>query len=208
MPAESSTPEPPSLAGFDFWTLWNRHVMAVDKVTQRMARFTVAMQEGHVPYSVIGGQAVALWVASRDEAAVRTTKDVDVLLRREDLGKARAAARTIGFDYQEIVGVGMFLDPDSPNPKHAVHIVWAGEFTRPGYPLPAPTIEASLEFPNGIRVVSLPGLIAMKLMANRDHDRAHLRDMADVGLLSKEMLIDLPVELAERLRPFLDESGR
>ena len=72
-----------------------------------------------MPFALVGGQAVALWVASREPAAVRTTKDVDILLRREDL-PARAAALAAGMDYFEVMGVGMFLDRQDPNPRHAV----------------------------------------------------------------------------------------
>ena len=38
-----------------------------------------------MPFALVGGQAVVLWVSTRDPAAVRTTKDVDILLDRADL---------------------------------------------------------------------------------------------------------------------------
>src|SRR5437016_13143613 len=101
--------------------LWESYVMALDKVTERLERITKAFEEAAVPYALVGGQAVALWVATKEPAAVRTTKDVDILLRREDLAKARAAALQVELDYLEVVGVGMFLDRDDPNPRHAVH---------------------------------------------------------------------------------------
>ena len=46
---------------------------------------------------------------------------------------ARAAALAAGMDYFELMGVGMFLDRQDPNPRHAVHLVWAGERVRPEY---------------------------------------------------------------------------
>ena len=46
------------------------------------------------PYALVGGQAVALWVATKDPAAVRTTKDVDILLRRQEMDD-RAPHRTL-----------------------------------------------------------------------------------------------------------------
>ena len=58
----------------------------------------------------------------------------------------------------------------------------------------------------GIPVVSLLGLVRMKLMANRDHDRAHLRDMIDVGLISRSTLQQLPAELAAKLDAFLTQT--
>ena len=70
-------------------SLWERYVMAVDEVTQRLERIVGAFERNGVPYALVGGQAVALWVASKDPAAVRTTKDVDILLRRADLASRR-----------------------------------------------------------------------------------------------------------------------
>ncbi len=87
--------------------------MALDDVTDRLQRITRALEAAGIPYALVGGQAVALWVATRDAAAVRTTKDVDILMRREDLPRARAAAAA-EMDYFEVVGVGMFLERSDP----------------------------------------------------------------------------------------------
>ena len=48
----------------------------------------------------------------------------------------------------------------------------------------------------------------MKLQANRDQDRVHLRDMIDVGLVGRDLLDRLPSDLAPRLETLLAESGR
>jgi len=181
--------------------------MALDDVTDRLQRITRALKEKSVPYAVVGGQAVALWVATREPAAVRTTKDVDLLVRREDLSRARAAALSVGMDYFEVLGVGMFLDRKDPNPRHAVHLVWAGEKVRPEYELPSPNIDQR-EAISEVYAVSLPGLVLMKLMSNRDQDRVHLRDMIDVGLVGRDLVGELPASLAERLQVLLSESGR
>jgi hypothetical protein len=182
--------------------------MALDDVTARLQRICRALGEASVPFALVGGQAVALWVASRDPAAVRTTKDVDILLRRDDLPQARAAASPAGMDYFEVLGVGMFLDRDDPNPRHAVRLIWAGEKVRPEYELPSPAIDDRQELSLGIPVVSLAGLVRMKLLANRDEDRVHLRDLIDVGLVGREGIEGLTPELAERLGALLDELGR
>src|ERR1700756_3395270 len=84
---------------------WEKYVMAMDAVSERLQRIVKALEESAVPYALIGGQAVALWVATKDPAAVRTTKDVDILLRRQDLPAARSAANAVAFDYFEAVGV-------------------------------------------------------------------------------------------------------
>jgi hypothetical protein len=182
--------------------------MALDKVTEQLERIARVLEGAGVPYALVGGQAVALWVSSRDPAAVRTTKDVDILLRREDLPQARAAALSVELDYFEVLGVGMFLERSDPNPRRAVHLVWAGEKVRPDYLLPAPRIEERQMLEPGKHVVSLPGLVLMKLQANRDQDRVHLRDLIDVGLVGRDLLSGLPPDLAARLGALLTESGR
>src|SRR5437588_1085758 len=170
-------------------SLWEKYVMALDVVTARLQRITTALEQAGVPYALVGGQAVALWVATKDPAAVRTTKDVDTLLRGEDLPRARAAAASVALDYFEVVGVGMFLERSDPNPRKGVHLLWAGEKVRPEYPLPSPAVEECELLEPGKAVVSLAGLVRMKLMANRDQDRVHLRDLMDVGLINRDLLL-------------------
>lgn len=182
--------------------------MALEDVRQRMERIVAALNDAGVPYALVGGQAVACWVSTLDPDAVRTTKDVDLLLRREDLPRARAAALSAEFDYFEVVGVGMFLDRENPHPKRAVHILWSGERVRPEYPLPSPSVDERELLQSGVYVAPLAGLVRMKLMANRDHDRAHLRDMIDVGLIDRTFLSGLPPELTSRLETLLTEQGR
>src|SRR5438874_12586230 len=188
--------------------IWESYLMALDEVTDRLQRIARALDEAGVAYALVGGQAVALWVATKDPAAVRTTKDVDILLRREDLPRARAAATAVALDYFEVVGVGMFLERSDPNPRKGVHLLWAGEKVRPEYPLPSPAVDEREMLEPGKPVVSLPGLVRMKLMSNRDQDRVHLRDLIDVGLVGRDLLQPLPSELASRLDALLSEAGR
>ncbi|HEY3244992.1 MAG TPA: hypothetical protein VGM03_16750 [Phycisphaerae bacterium] len=60
----------------------------MEKVRERLTRAVRALEAAGVPYAVVGGNAVAAWVARVDEAAVRNTQDVDLLLRRTDLPAA------------------------------------------------------------------------------------------------------------------------
>ena len=55
--------------------------MAAEKVKERLRRATLALDAADVPYAVVGGNAVAEWVARIDEEAVRNTRDVDLLVR-------------------------------------------------------------------------------------------------------------------------------
>ena len=62
----------------------DRMVLAVEKVRDRLKRAAKALESASIPYAVTGGNAVAAWVAKVDAAAVRNTRDVDILLRCED----------------------------------------------------------------------------------------------------------------------------
>ena len=187
---------------------WQLHRMAVDDVQRRFQRITVALCAAGVPHAIVGGQAVAAWVSTKDPDAVRVTKDVDILLDRNSLPLAKAVALSLEMDYCEIVGVGMFLERDNPNPRRAVHLLWAGEKVRPEYETIAATIDQRELLAPDLWVVALPELVRMKLQANRDQDRVHLRDMIDVGLIGREILKTLPPTLAERLLPLLVDAGR
>jgi len=58
---------------------WERMIAAVKDVRERACRAADALRRAGVPCMVIGGQAVAAWVARVDREAVRNTKDVDLL---------------------------------------------------------------------------------------------------------------------------------
>jgi len=189
-------------------SFWEKHVMAIDEVTRRFERIRGALESVHVPFALVGGQAVALWVATKDPAAVRSTKDVDILVRRDDLSIVRKAALSVGMEYFEVLSVGMLLERDNPNPRQAVHLIWADEKVRSEYPLPSPRIDEIERLATGEPVVTLSGLVRMKLMADRDQDRLHLRDMIGVELIGRGMLANLPLDLATRLDRLLTEEGR
>src|SRR5687767_15733469 len=78
-------------------SLLDRMVTAVERVRDRLRRAASALEAAGVPYAVVGGNAVAAWVATVDPAAVRNTQDVDILLRRGDLDAAARALAAAGF---------------------------------------------------------------------------------------------------------------
>src|SRR5882672_3045528 len=127
-----STPFPPDLL--------DRMVRAVEKVRARLARAAAALEAGGVPYAVIGGNAVASWVAQVDEAAVRNTQDVDILLRRADLDAAATALAPAGLIHRHVKSLDMFLDGPGRKARDAVHVIFAGEKVRPGHFAAAPDV--------------------------------------------------------------------
>lgn len=180
-----------------------RIVRAVEKVRQRLLRAAAALRAANVPYAVAGDYAVALWVSRVDEAAVRNTQDVDVLLRRQDFDAAKAALESAGFVYRHVAGLDAFLDGPAAKPREAVHIVFANEKVRLQEDPPNPDVSQS-EDAGPFRVIALDALVRIKLTAFHDKDRTHLRDLIDVGLLDAQWLAQLPPFLADRLRQLLD----
>ena len=181
----------------------DRMVRAVEKVRERLMRATAALESAGVPYAVAGGNAVAAWVSRVDEAAVRNTQDVDLLINRSDLERARAALTGVGFVYRHVKSIDMFLDGPDAKARDAVHIVFAGEKVRPEYDSPAPLLAESETNPP-FRVLALDALVRMKLTSFRDKDRVHLRDLIDVGLIDESSISQLPSLLSARLQTLLD----
>lgn len=186
--------------------LWQRMERAVQRVQERLERTATALEQAGVPYAIVGGNAVRAWVAQADEAAVRTTRDVDILLRRADWPAAVAAMEQAGFVFRHVKGVDMFLDTVESKARDAVHVVFAGERVRPDDVLPNPDVSEAVEVERH-RTVSLDALVRMKLTAFRDKDRMHLRDMLDVELLDETWCQRLPAELAARLKLLIDSPN-
>jgi hypothetical protein len=182
---------------------WERMSRAVDRVRVRLTRATRALASENVPYAVAGGNAVAAWVSRVDEAAVRNTQDVDIVLRRADLDGARKALEQAGFEYRHAAGMDLFLDGPAAKARDAVHIIFAAEKVRPDYPIPAPDVSESEET-EAFRLLSLDALVRMKLTSFRDRDRVHVRDLIAVGLVDADWLERVPQRLRSRLKELLD----
>ena len=182
---------------------WERMSNAVEKVRQRLLRAARALEQAKVPYAVAGGNAVAAWVSRVDEAAVRNTQDVDIILRRADLPAARTALEQAGFVYRHVANMDMFLDGPDAKARDAVHVVFAAEKVRAEYAAPVPDVSESEE--TETFRLSLAALVQMKLTSFRDKDRVHLRDLMDVGLVDATWLEQpMPVALLSRLQELLD----
>ena len=181
---------------------WERALIAAEKVKERLRRATRALDGAGVPYAVVGGNAVAEWVARIDEEAVRNTRDVDLLVRRADFAAARAALEAAGFVYHLLMDVDVFIDGPQGKPSAGVHLLFAGEKLRATDEFPCPGLDESeraVEF----HVVTLLALVRMKLAAWRLKDRVHLLDMIQVGLIDATWPERLPPPLAERLQSLL-----
>ena len=184
--------------------LWERMDRAVEKVRERLERSTSALSRAGIPYAVIGGNAVRAWVAQADEAAVRTTRDVDLLLRRSDLPAARAALEQAGFVYRHSAGIDMFLDGPDAKARDAVHVLLANEKVHEDDLVPAPDVSEATEI-DGTSVLSLESLVRMKLNVYRRKDQMHLLDMLDVELINASWRDRFSPELSRRLQELIDD---
>jgi hypothetical protein len=149
-------------------------------------------------YRVVGGVATYCYVEEVAPDAGRLTRDVDILVRREDLEKIAEAAEAFGFRYRHVSGVDMLVRADEPSVRRAVHMVIAGEKVRPGDAEPVPNLGEGRRI-RGIRLIPLADLVRMKLISNRLKDGAHIIDLDEAGLITPVIEAGLTPVLRERL---------
>ena len=186
--------------------VWDRMVRAVEKVRERLYRATGILGGAGIPYAVIGGNCVAAWVARVDEAAVRNTADVDILLRRADLPAAILAMEAGGFIYRHSAQMDMFLDGPGTKARDAVHVLMANEKVKSTDIVPTPDVADSEHSADGrFAHLDLFSIVRMKLTSYRRKDQVHLLDMLSVGLIDESWLTKFPTELKARLQSLLDD---
>ena len=143
---------------------------------QELKDVVIAMESRRIDYALCGGVALAI------HGVPRATQDIDLLLLREDLDRLREAARACGFvleslpmDFASGVTVQRFTKLVDGQPfmldvlfvTPPLEKIWAGR-------------QAS-EFEGGtVRVVSLDGLVSLKLAAGRPQDLADVARLREV----------------------------
>jgi hypothetical protein len=186
---------------------WDRMFRAVQRVEERLLTTCAALEAGGVEHAVIGGNAVAAWVATADEGATRNTPEVNLLVRRSDFPAVVRVMEATGFDHVPSDRHGSFVDRPDGSLRSGVHFTFAGEFVRPDDPLPAAELTERIR---GTKfwLISLEPLVRMKLTTHRLKDRVHIRDLIGVGLIDDTWPDRFPPALAERLREILaDPDG-
>lgn len=177
---------------------------AVSRVAHLVRNVSAALDAAGIPYAVIGGNAVAAWVATVDEDAVRATKDVDLLVRRSDMAAIAAAVEPLNLYADEAGGIPVLLDRDRPKPSAGVHLIYADEKVRSRDLRPAPDVTGATRLAAGFKVIDLASLVRMKLEAFRRVDQVHLEDMLRLGLIDRALAHQLPSDLLPRLREVRD----
>jgi len=182
--------------------LWDRMERAVEKVNERLRKTVEILEGAKVPYAVIGGHAVRAWVAQVDEAALRTTQDVDILVRPADLPALTDAMTGAGFYHRITSGLDMFVEHPDASARDAVHVLLVGNVERGGEP--NPDIEPAARA-GGFQTIALETLVRMKLNAFRRKDQVHLLDMISLGMIDASWLDRYPPHLRVRLEELLND---
>jgi hypothetical protein len=155
---------------------------------------------------LIGGLAVFVHVEEADPTHSTLTRDVDLMVRREDLARIKEAAAKNGFRFRHTAGPDMLLYGDADSAKNAVHLIFTGEKVRPAQATPNPPIapEKKRILGEDVLVIPVVDLLRMKLSAFRDKDRVHVRSMDAAGLITTGIEEKLPGELRARLQHVRD----
>jgi hypothetical protein len=183
----------------------------MEQLKEKALKVSRALSEAAIPHAVIGGLALAAQISRVNPSAERNTKDLDILLNRSDLERAKIALEKVGFRYRKVMRLHAFM----PNQKGAkfedgVHIVWSGEKVRDEYLCPAPSLskEATYQGPQGVAYLGLRELLIMKLTSFRLKDKVHIQDLLLQKLITKKIEASLPAELLARLKEVKEETER
>ncbi len=127
---------------------------------------------GDIPWVVVGA------VATRAYMPERMTKDLDILVRRQDGDEVRERLEAAGYTYVTRLAVPGFL---AQSPEGTEVYVILGQ-----YPWLEEALAQPRRDPAGLPVLDLPYLVIMKLEASRVQDTADLSRM--LGLAPDEEL--------------------
>jgi hypothetical protein len=150
-------------------------------------------------YRVIGGLAAYLYVEELEPDAGRLTKDIDIIVRRDDLEAIARAVMPFGLQYSRVKGADMLVQTGQPSTRRAVHMIFSGEKVREEYPDPVPELGAFLTL-HGVRLVPVEDLIRLKLTSYRLKDEMHLKDLDEAGVITPEIESQLTPLQLDRLR--------
>lgn len=167
------------------------HFDAGGAVYHTLRRLAERLDAAGIPYTLIGALAQAA------HGYVRMTTDVDIIMTEGGLDRFRAELVGRGYRPAFEGAARTFRDTET---QVRIEILAAGGYPGDGRPKPVafPDPAAGGELRDGIRVVTLHTLIALKLASGLS--AAHrLKDIADVMELIREL--DLPLDLAVRLDP-------
>lgn len=179
----------------------------MELVEQRLHRAVGILEKAGIPYAVVGGNAVRIWVAQVDPGAVRATNDVDILIRPSDMSRLMQAMHEAGYHHRQTLGVDLFVEDENDSARSGIHVVLSGAMVQSSDVEPNPDVEPS-EPGRQFRTLPLERLVRMKLNSFRLKDKVHLLDMIQVGLIDASWLDRFPGELRQRLQGLIDNPNQ
>ena len=165
-----------------------------------LERIVTVLKETGIVYEVIGGVAVNAHIMAEHRSRSFVTRDVDLLIRREDLAVVVEAGSAAGYEGRKIVG-GYMLIRAGQETAEAVHLVFSGERSKSTQPFPHPPLQPEMKSLFGllVPVAPLSDLVRMKLTSFRPKDVAHLEILDETGLIGASVEGALPPKLQSRL---------
>ena len=136
-----------------------------------MHRVADTLSDGDIPYEVIGGMAVLIHVEEASPEHSSLTRDVDLLVRRADLGRIQEAAAKGGFRFRHAAGVDMLVERGARN---TVRLKFS-EVIAP---------ERKQIHGKDVLVIPVADLLQMKLTSFGLKDQVHVQSMDAAGLLT------------------------
>jgi len=181
------------------------HVLFEERVFEligTLQKLALPLEQAGVPHELVGGLAVFLHVENADSTHSSLTRDIDIMIRRDDLPRVVAIAEGHGFRFRHSAEIDMLLYGESTSARDAVHLLYAGEKVKATQLESHPDIRPVQAGLHGqdFRVIPVIDLVRMKLSSYRDKDRVHVRGMDAAGLITSEVERGLSDELLARLR--------
>ena len=164
-----------------------------------------ALEAAGVRFEVIGGVAVNAHIFFSHRSRSFVTRDIDVLLHRNDLGRVTQAVEPLGYQAKKIMG-GYTLIRSGQDLAEAIHLIFAGEKSNAVQPYPHPELHPEVKdlFGVSIPVASLLDLLHMKLNSLRPKDLIHIETLDETGLITPALEQALPPILQQRLKQARD----
>jgi hypothetical protein len=167
-----------------------------------LRELSVPLEQAGVPHELVGGLAVFLHVENADSTHSSLTRDIDVMIRRDDLSRVVAIAEDQGFRFRHSAGIDMLLYGETTSARNAVHLRYAGERVKATQLESHPGINPVRVGLHGqdFLVIPVVDLVRMKLSSYRDKDRVHIRGMDAAGLVTPDVENSLSEPLRTRLK--------
>jgi hypothetical protein len=173
------------------------HFEQQSAVHKTLRRITRRLDELGIPYALVGGMALFF------HGYRRFTEDVDILVTREGLEEIHRRLEGLGY-LPPFRGSKHLRDTET---GVRVEFLVAGDYPGDGKPKPVafPDPAAASVEVEGMHLLSLPGLIELKLASGISNPK-RARDLVDVQELIE--ILRLPADLAGELNPYVRAKYR